>query len=145
VDGYVIFKSEYHPDAIVIYKTPRKKTDYEIDKFPEEYQEEVQKLQKELNLTKKQVNELHKTIKSFNMQIISLEKRLKILRNNAKELKDSANKKKFINNFFNTYEKFTECLTSDLASCDLETKDIIKKELNKLIHLKKDVIEKYLT
>lgn len=144
MDKFIIFEGDYHPDGIVNYKTPSKKVDYEFDKFPEEYQEEVQKLQKDLNLTKKQVNELHKTVKSLNVQINDLEKRLEILRNNAKQIKDNKNMEKQINNFFKTYEKFSECLTSDLASYDPETKNKIKNELTKLIHLIEEVIEKYL-
>jgi len=144
MDGYIIFQGNYHPDGIVTYKIPRKDTDYEFDKFPEEYQEEVQKLQKELNLTKKQVNELHKTVKSLNVQINDLEKRLEILRSNANQIKNNKNTEKHINNFFKTYEKFSECLTSDLASYDRETKNKIKKELIKLIHLIEEVIEKHL-
>lgn len=135
MDSYIIFQGNYHPDGIVTYKIPRKDTNYEFDKFPKEYQEEVQKLQKELNLTKKQVNELHKSFKSINVQINNLENGLKILRNNAKQIKINKNMENQINNFFKTYEKFSECLTSDLALYDPETKKIIKTELTKLIHL----------
>lgn len=144
MDGYIIFEGNYHPNGIVTYKIPRKDTDYEIDKFPEEYQEEVQKLQKELNLTKSQVKELHKIVKSLNANIDSLEKRLEILRKNAKQLKNNEALKKQLDHFYKYYGKFSECLSSDLASCDLETKNEIKKELTKLIHLIEDVIDKYL-
>ena len=144
IDGYIIFESDYHPDGIVTYKTPRKETNYEIDKFPEEYQEEVQKLQKELDLTKIQVKELYKTVKSFNIHIASLEVRLDLLRSNAKEIKSNNNMEKHIINFFKTYENFSECLTSDLAYCDPEMKTKIKIELNKLVQLLEEEIEKYL-
>lgn len=141
---YIIFQGNYHPDGIVTYKVPRKNTDYEFDKFPEEYQEEVQKLQKDLNLTKKQVTGLYKTVKSLDNQVNSLEKRLKIIRNNAFQLKNDENKKKQIDNFFKSLGKFSECLTSNLDSYDPETKNKIKKELTKLIHIIEDVIEKHL-
>ncbi len=145
MDGYIIFQGNYHPDGIVTYKTPRKDTDYEFDKFPKEYQEEVQKLQKELNLTKKQVAGLYKTVKSFDTQINDLEKRHELLRKNAEQLKNNENKKKYINNFYRAYEKFAEYLTSDLASYEPETKNEIKKELTKLTHLIEDVMKKHLT
>lgn len=144
MDGYIIFEGDYHPDGIVTYKVPRKDIDYEIDKFPEEYQEEVQKLQKDLNLTKMEVKELLKKVKYLNVQIDNLEKRLEILRNNAKQLKNNKDMKKQIVHFYNSYSKFSECLTSDLANCDPETKNKIKKELVKLIHLIEDVIAKHL-
>ena len=44
------------------------------------------------------------------------------------------NKKKQIDHFFKSLGKFSECLTSDLASYDFETKNKIKKELKKLIN-----------
>lgn len=143
--GYIIIECKYHPDGKVTYKTPRKKVDYEFDKFPKEYQKEVKKLQSELNLTKKQVKNLYKIVKSFNIQINNLEKRLELLRNNAKQLKNEENMKKHINNFYKSYEKFSEYLTSDLASYDSDTKNEIKKELIKLIRLIEDVIDKYLS
>lgn len=145
MDGYIVFPGNYHPDGIVTYKVPRKDTDYGFDKFPEEYQEEIQKLQKELNLTKKQVAGLYKIVKTFDIKINNLEKKLDLLRTNAKQLKNNEKKKKYVNNFYKAYEKFTEYLTSDLASFEPETKNEIKKELIKLIHLIEDVIEKHLT
>jgi len=119
---YIIFQGDYHPDGIVTYKVPRKGTDYEFDKFPEEYQEEVQKLQKNLNLTKKQVNGLYKTVKPLDNQVNSLEKRLEIIRNKASQLKNDENKKKQIDNFFKSLGKFSECLTRELDSYDPKLK-----------------------
>lgn len=98
----------------------------------------------ELNLTKKQVTGLYKTVKSLDNQVNSLEKRLEIIRNKAFQLKNDENNKKQIDNFFKSLGKFSECLTSDLDSYDPETKNKIKKELTKLIHVIEDLIEKYL-
>ncbi len=83
MDGYIIFQGNYHPDGIVTYKIPRKGTDYEFDKFPKEYREDVQNLQKVFNLTKKQIAGLYKTVKSIDIHIINLEKRHELIRKNA--------------------------------------------------------------
>lgn len=145
IDEFIIFPGTYHPQGIVEYKTPRKRVDYEIGKFPEGLQEEVQKLQIEHNLTKKQIKELQKTVKYFNIQIDNIEKKLELLRNKAFQIKDQENTQKQINNFFKFYKKFSECLTNDLASYEPETKNEIREALTKLIHLIEDVIEKYLS
>lgn len=144
MDEYIIFQGNYHPDGIVVYKIPRKATDYELDKFPEEYREEVQKLQKDLNLTKKQVKELYNKVKTFDMQIYTIEKRLEILRDFAKQLKKDRDMQKQINLFFKSLRKFSECLTSNLAVYDPETKLLIKEELIKLIYIINEKTEKYL-
>lgn len=70
---------------------------------------------------------------------------MELLRKNAEQLKNNENKKKYINNFYKAYGKFTEYLTSNLASYEPKTKNEIKKELTKLIHLIEDVIKNYLT
>jgi len=144
MDGYIIFEGNYHPDAIVTYKTPRKEIDYQLDKFPKELQEEIQKLQDELNLTKKQIKELSKTVKSFNHKIIDLDKKIEIIRNKAKCLKEEDNKQKQLDYFEKSYTKFYECLSGDLASFDSETKNEIRIKLIKLVQLIEDIIEKYL-
>ncbi len=144
MDGYIIFEGNYHPDAIVTYKTPRKEVDYEIDKFPKGLQEEVQKLQIKHNLTKKQIKELNKNVNDLNCKEMDLNKQLELLRNKAKQIKHEENKQKQLDHFYKSFNKFYECLSSELASYDPETKSEIRKKLFKLVQLIEDIIEKYL-
>lgn len=144
MDGYIIFEGNYHPNAIVKYKIPRKEVDYEIDKFPNELQEEVQKLQDELNLTKKQIKELNKNVKDLNCKETNFYKQLELLRNKAIQIKYEKSKQKQLDHFYKFFDKFYECLSSELASYDPETKSEIRKKLIKLVQLIEDVIEKYL-
>ena len=89
---YIAFQGNYHPDGIVTYKIPRKKTNHGIDKFPKEYQEEVQRLQEEYKLTKKLVTDLYKIVISLDVQTKGLERILEEIRNEASKLKDAVNK-----------------------------------------------------
>ena len=96
-------------------------------------------------MTIKQMNELRKTLENYNFKIMDLEKQIILINDEAKKIKNKEDKTKQINEFYNSYEKFYDCLNSQICEFDSETKDEIKTKLNNLVQLvEEDIIENYL-
>jgi len=144
INGRIILEGEYHPDAIITYKVPRKTVDYGIDKFPEHLHYLIKELQVKFKLTKVHIKDLKKTIDALDLTIIEIEKQFEIIRNEAMELKKESDIIKIINNFERRYSDFNDCLISNLEMLDHITKDEVRKKLNILAHVIDDTIEKYL-
>ena len=144
LDGKIIIEGDFHQDGTVTYKIPKKEVNYEINKFPVEYQEKIEQLRIEYNLTKKEINELNKSIKNINLKQLKIEDQLKSLEElvqKNKSVKKVQNKLKL---FDKKYTLFWDCLTSELGTLNLEDKIYIKQKLEKLICLIQETIDKYL-
>lgn len=144
MDGHIILEGAFHPDAIIIYKTPRPPVDYGINKYPKHLQEEMQKIQNELNLTKGQVEKLRKSIAEIDLKVMELESQQKFLRDNASKIKENDEKEKMINNFNKRYSSFHECLISNLETLDSQVKNDVRKSLDILVQIIGEVKQKYL-
>jgi len=144
MNGHIILEGGFHPDAIIIYKTPRTPIDYGINKYPKHLQEEMQKIQNELKLTKGQVEKLRKSIVGMDLKVTELENQYKYLRDNANKIKENDEKEKLMNNFNKRYSSFHECLISNLKTLDNQVKDDVRKSLDILVQIIDEVKQKYL-
>jgi len=145
IGDIVTFKYNYNPDTIISVKTPRKKTNQKIDKDSSQPQQEAfLRIQKDFKLTKKQIRELTKTLDKYNNKIMDLEKQIELYENEATKIKMRDDKFSKITEFYKSYDKFNECLTSQIYEFDSETKEDIKIKLNNLVLLEEDIITNYL-
>lgn len=144
-NGSIIFEAIYHPDATLSYKIPRKKVNYNFENFPEHLQPEIQKLQEELKLTKVQIQKVLKICNDPNVRAMDTDKQKHIMRNTVTFINKESAKEAYIRNFYRAYSSFNECLTSELKTFDIETKNLIIIKLNNLVDIIDDVIKEYLT
>lgn len=144
IGDIVTFKYNYNPDTIISVKTPRKKINPKKDKDSQPQQEAFLRIQKELKLTKKQNKELNKILNKHNCKIMDLEKQIELYKNEALKIKLRDDKLDQITEFYKSYGKFNECLTSQIFEFDFETKEDIKIKLNNLVLLEEDIINNYL-
>lgn len=144
-NGNVIFEAEYHPDAILSYKVPRIKTNYNFEKFPEQLQHEIQKLQEELELTKVQIKEILKNYTVLNLKVTGIDRQIQFITNTANTIKKESDKEREIKKFNKRYSAFNECLTGQLHTFDTETKNQIVIKLNNLVQIIDDIVKSYLT
>ena len=144
MNGHIILEGPFHPDAIIVYKTPRPPIDYGINIYPKHLQEEMQKIQHELNLTKDQVKKVRTSIEKMDVKVTELESQCKHLRDTAIKIKEENEKGKLLDNFNKKYSSFHECLISKLGNLDIEAKDDIKRKFDSLIEIMDETKQKYL-
>lgn len=144
INGHIIIKGTFHPDATIKYSTPRKEINYGLDDIEIELKEEILKQKNDLRLTKIQVTELKKTVNEADRTITDINRKIDIIKNKALALKESSDMEKYVDDFFKKYSAFSQCLTSQLNSLDIETKDEIREKLSNLIDLIADITKSYL-
>lgn len=146
INDIVAIKCTYDKDTIITVKTSRKKSVTGVDTYPEHIKEIFEKIKKKYKLNKKQFLEVVKILdKDFDDLETDIEKIEDLLINESTKIKIRDSKLSQINAFYNSYDKFNDCLTSELSEFDSETKDDIKIKLNNLIQLvEEDILKNYL-
>lgn len=151
MDSHFIVPGTFEKDIIITIKTPNKPIDLGIDKFPEQYIEEMEKVQSKLNLNKGQIKKVRIQIKESEKQLKKLEndtfsqkKKIKELWNISNKVKDEAIKEKTIKDFKKSYSALNECLNSNMQYLGNKTKEEFRTNLDDLVLTIKDVKNEYL-
>lgn len=142
ISDIAIFKCTYNPDKIITIKALSKKVVTGKDEYSDQVKNIIKKIKKQYELDKKQLN---KVVENFSKNCDNAESDLerieKLLNDDAKEVKTRDE----IIEFYKSYEKFNECLSSQISEFDSETKDDIKIKLNHLVQfVEEDILNNYL-